>query len=260
MEKRVLLRDLKLTDINPQIFGVKSYNSNEKYPMHRIRRHVLHYVTNGRGTYLCNGQEHPVSMGDIFVCHPGYLVSYVPDAADPFSYIWVSFDCTAAFSGLLNRNVFSAVWAQNIFERLLQAGETSSPEWGICACLYAFFAELAQLSPSVVPQPDDYVSRAVSFIQTNYPDPIRISDIAADLGLSRNYFCRIFHEKTGMSPQQYLVSCRMTAAVGLLTDQGLSQKETALQVGYPDVCAFSRMFKRVFGEAPGAYVLRWKKR
>ena len=102
--------------------------------------------------------------------------------------------------------------------------------------------------------PDDYVSRAVNFIQTNYPDSIQIADIAADLGLSRNYFCRIFKQQMGLSPQEYLVSYRLTKAAELLVDRNISQKEAAMQVGYPDVCAFSRMFKRKYGVAPGTYV------
>jgi len=254
MNKRILLKNLQLTDINPRICGIKSYANEDYFPYHHILRHVMHYVTKGKGRFLFNGQELPVEEGDIFVCHPGYFTSYISDPQDPFSYIWVSFDCSPAFSSLLNSDVFSARWAKPIFEQMLTAGETATPEWAICARLYDFFVKLAQQQPIAAPPPDDYVSRAVNFIQANYSDTIQISDIAYDLGLSRNYFCRIFKQQIGLSPQDYLISYRMTVASRLLTEQRLSQKEVALLVGYPDVYAFSRMFKRRYGMAPGAYV------
>jgi AraC-like DNA-binding protein len=45
----------------------------------------------------------------------------------------------------------------------------------------------------------------------------------------------------------------MERAVELLRVYHLPQKEVALLTGYPDVCAFSRMFKRKFGISPGQY-------
>lgn len=254
MYKRILLKNLQLSDINPQVCGIKSYASGDFFPLHHIQWHVLHYVTTGKGCYHCNGQDLPVAAGDIFVSHPGYFTSYIPDEEDPFTYIWVSFDCTPAFASLITQNVFSAPWAGSIFEQIPAVSEQAAPEWAVCARLFDFFAELAQRQPISIPPRDDYVSRAVNFIQTNYPDSIQIADIAADLGLSRNYFCRIFKQQMGLSPQEYLVSYRLTVAAGLLLEQNLSQKEAALQVGYPDVCAFSRMFKRKYGVAPGVYV------
>ena len=258
MEKRILLKNLHLTDINPMVCGAKSFEYNDFFPLHHIKRHVLHYVTKGSGRFLCNGQELPVREGDIFVCHPGYYTSYIPDAEDPFAYIWVSFECTPAFAALLNRDVFPAPWSRHIFEQMLAVSEAAAPEWAICARLYDFFAALAQRQPATTPPPNDYVNRAINFIQANYPDSIQIADIAADLGLSRNYFCRIFRQQMGLSPQEYLISYRLTMAAGLLMEQNLSQKEVALQVGYPDVCAFSRMFKRKYGMSPGQYVAQEK--
>lgn len=260
MYRRILLKNLQLSDINPRVCGIKSYDFGDITPLHHIQRQVLHYVTTGKGRYLFNGQELPVQAGEIFVSHPGYFTSYIADEEDPFTYIWVSFDCAPAFSALITRDVFPAPWARHIFQHMLDGSETAAPEWAICARLYDFFVELAQRQPVTVAPRDDYVSRAVNFIQTNYPDSIQIADIAADLGLSRNYFCRIFKQQMGLSPQEYLVSYRLNVAAKLLVDQGLSQKEAALQVGYPDVYSFSRMFKRKYGVAPGVYVAREKRK
>ena len=47
-------------------------------------------------------------------------------------------------------------------------------------------------------------------------------------------------------------------AAAYLTAGGLSQKEAALQVGYPDICTFSRMFRKQFGMPPGEYVRQYR--
>ena len=256
MLKRILLNNLSLNDINPRVCGIHVCQPDEITPRHHIQRRVLHYVPQGSGAYLINDRSYQVSAGDIFISRPGDVTSYIASHGDPFSYIWVSFDCAPSFDRLLDRDVFQAPWSREIFDRILACSNSAAPEWTVCSCLYDFFAQLTQRMPASAAPRDDYVSRAVNFIQTNYADHIQVAEIAADLGLSRNYFCRIFKKQTTLSPQAYLVSCRLDAAAKLLVEQGLSQKEAALRVGYPDVCTFSRMFKRKYGVAPGVYVRR----
>lgn len=259
MVKRFLLKNLQLKDINPQVCGIFITESEEVRPRHHIQRHVLHYVTRGKGQYLVNDRAYDLRPGDLFVSHPGYVTCYPSDREDPLTYIWVSFDCATPFAALLDRDVFSAPWSEPIFRQILACCEQPAAEWAVCGQLYDFFARLAALQAPPVPPQEDYVSRAISFIQANYSENIQIADIAADLGLSRNYFCRLFKRRTSLSPQDYLIACRLDTAAKLLVEQGLSQKEAAMQVGYPDVYAFSRMFKRKFGLPPGAYVAQRRK-
>lgn len=258
MVKRFFLQNLQLQDLNPRICGIRDLEPGEILFHHRVVRYVLHYVTHGRGLYLAKNHSWQLSTGDVFISHPGDSVRYISDSEQPMTYIWVGFDCAEGFAAALDQTVISAPWAKTIFADLLRCSESAAPEWSVCVCLYRYFVSLAQQQSVQTVAGGDYVNRAAQFIQTNLSEDIRIADLAADLGLSRSYFCRIFKEQMGQSPQEYLVGHRLDAAAALLAEQGLSQKETALRVGYSDVCTFSRMFKRKFGVSPGEYVKRNK--
>jgi len=246
----IFLNNMHFSDINPVVCGTNICDSGEIYPRHYIQRFVLHYVTKGCGVYWLNDTALPVAAGDVFVSQPGDATCYIADQEDPFTYIWVSFECKSLFSDLLVERVFPAPWAASIFTRIVDSKTT---EIYICSLLFEFFSKLSERPVSGSTRKNEYVRKAMNYIETNYSEPIRISDMAAALGLSRNYFCRIFAAQVGMPPQDYLVSYRMEVAARLLTEDKLTQKETAERVGYTDICTFSRMFKRKHGISPGAY-------
>lgn len=259
MYGRILLKNLHLKDLNPRVCGIRACTPGQLIPILRKEFLVLHYVTEGKGVEIVAGKEYSVGPGDIFLCHPGDVAGYRADEADPFTYIWVGFECTEMFSKLLPKPVLHAPWAQNIFSRIPGIGTSGAMELSVCALLYEFFARLeAQSSPNATRE--DYVSQACNFFQSNYPEDISIGELAESLGLNRIYFCRIFKAQTGLSPQEYLVCLRLEKASRLLLSGELTQKEIAAHVGYTDVYSFSRMFKRRYGMAPGLWAAANKKK
>jgi len=70
--------------------------------------------------------------------------------------------------------------------------------------------------------------------------------------MSRATFFKRFSEISGQSPSLFLLMVRMKIAAQLLR-QGRSIAQTAEKVGYQSESAFSRAFKKVIGQQPGAY-------
>lgn len=95
-----------------------------------------------------------------------------------------------------------------------------------------------------------FISRRRSFIEQNFQNDISIEDIAACCGLNRSYFGKIFHDTIGRSPQEFLISYRMTKAAELLKITALSIADIGNAVGYPNQLHFSRAFKNVYGLSP----------
>lgn len=79
-----------------------------------------------------------------------------------------------------------------------------------------------------------------------------IDNMARLAHMSRASFCKHFAAASGYPPAQFLMLLRMKIAAQRL-HAGESVERAAEHVGYRSNAAFSRAFKRVIGEQPGAY-------
>jgi AraC-like DNA-binding protein len=100
---------------------------------------------------------------------------------------------------------------------------------------------------------DPSIGTALGLIHKAPEKPWTVSSLAAQVGMSRSPFAARFTALVGHSPMSYLKRWRLQVAAGLLRDQTLSLSNIADRVGYESTPAFSRVFKREFGVAPGQY-------
>ena len=252
MYQRTVLRHFKMNDIRPNVCGRRKCTPGFTNGWKYRPNYLLSFVANGRATFSNERKTYHLKAGDLAITHPGEYSRFVADMEDPADRIWVSFVCNCDASKLLTEDVIHMPTLAPIFFRIIEGASLPTKEWVIYAQLFELFSKLAARKPNWAPS-KDYVGQAVGIIETNYNQVLRVDELASGLGLSRSYFCRIFHEKTGMSPQDYIVSYRLEKAAELLENKKLTQDEISKQVGYPDVYAFSRMFKRKYGISPGKY-------
>ena len=216
----------------------------------------LHYVVRGKGIFRRGKREYTLQAGEIFVIRPGEVTYYEADMRDPWEYMGPDLTARRPLRRCWSRTCCACPARCKIFSRIAGCGDMPAKEWRICAQLYELFAELDAARGPAQGHGGNYVGQAVNYIKSNYSQPMRVQDIAAGLGLNRSYFCRLFRQQTGLSPQEYIVSCRLAKAAQFMTEHGMSQEEAARQAGYPDVFSFSRMFRRKYGMPPGRYAAR----
>jgi AraC family transcriptional regulator of adaptative response / DNA-3-methyladenine glycosylase II len=70
----------------------------------------------------------------------------------------------------------------------------------------------------------------------------RIATVAARLGVSDRHLRRVFETHLGVSPLQYLQTCRLLAAKQLLTDTRLAISDVALASGFASLRRFNAAF------------------
>jgi AraC-like DNA-binding protein len=86
--------------------------------------------------------------------------------------------------------------------------------------------------------------------------PLRIEQLARELGMSVSGFHHHFKAVTGMSPLQFQKQLRLREARRLMLSEGLGAARAGYRVGYNDASHFSREYKRLFGAPPGQDVKR----
>ena len=98
------------------------------------------------------------------------------------------------------------------------------------------------------------ITPAIERITSSFTDKdISVADLAELCGISESYFRRIFTEKIGMTPKEYIINMRMNYAKQLLESKQFSVLDVALASGYTEECHFSREFTRRVGISPGQY-------
>jgi len=94
------------------------------------------------------------------------------------------------------------------------------------------------------------ISRAIGRLRDHYNEPLKIEEIARELGMSVSGFHHHFKSVTSMSPLQFQKQIRLQEARRLMLGEELDAASAGHQVGYEDPAYFSRDYKKLFGAPP----------
>jgi len=101
-----------------------------------------------------------------------------------------------------------------------------------------------------------YIARAVERLRQTLDQPVRMEQIAQELGMSVSGLHHRFKTVTAMSPLQFQKRLRLQEARRLMLDEHLDATNAAYRVGYQDASHFNREYKSLFGEPPRRDVQR----
>jgi AraC-like DNA-binding protein len=94
------------------------------------------------------------------------------------------------------------------------------------------------------------ITRAIEWLHDEFDQPLRIDDMAQELGMSVSSFHHHFKAVTAMSPLQFQKQIRLREARRLMLGEGLNAASAGYRVGYNDASHFNREYKSVFGLPP----------
>ena len=202
---------------------------------------------------------------------PNQINTYIADQDLPWEYTWVEFDGLRAkeivsTAGLSPDHPVYHAGLKDLRNEMMNEmlyiarhpGSSSESPFHMIGHLYLFLDYFMRSAATVRMNQsgkirDFYIKEALSYIEQNFQNNITIEDIAAFCGLNRSYFGKIFHDTIGKSPQEFLISYRMTKAAELLKLTSLSVADIGNAVGYPNQLHFSRAFKNVYGTSPRSW-------
>ncbi len=109
------------------------------------------------------------------------------------------------------------------------------------------------LTPANEDQKFAGLAKIVEFIQSNYGDYIKTSDLTVRANLSLAQLDRRMKKIFKLSTSQFIRKVRIQAATQMLKNKELSISAVAHECGYADQSAFTRIFKATVGLTPGEF-------
>lgn len=244
---------------------VGHYLCDSDYVVNRQRydSFLVFYVKSGSVYSIVDGQRREIparSFGMIDCCKP-----HIYGTSEGCEMYWVHFDGVSARelcsvimdSGMVPRHLDRSRRAIiDIFEKSEKHGghlEEAEMHRLITNLLMEFLIS-AELSSS---DREDSIEEVRNYILDNPEKDLTLEVLAERARLSPYHFLRQFKENVGMTPHEYLISCRLNVARFYLVSSNATVKEIAFSCGFSGVSNFCTCFKQKLGITPSEYRARY---
>ena len=121
---------------------------------------------------------------------------------------------------------------------------------GILSLLSDYIALADQKHISIREENHSEFYSVISYINENLQNKLTIDDLSDRMHMHPNYFIRLFKNRMGTTPLNYINKLRMERAKSLLENTNLPISEIMFQVGFQDLSSFSNFFKHYSGYNP----------
>ena len=208
---------------------------------------IVQWTLEGEGSFEIGGEALSVRAGEAFIALvPERSKYFFPKLAqEPWKFAWINIYGALGVSLFRQfRTLFGSVIplpqdsaASLLLLRLAELASTGTvpdPHEASAAC-YAFLMEWSRQLTRPMMQGGDPVQVAIALCAARFREPLGVKELAAQTGLSREHFTRIFTERTGKSPARHLRELRMNAAKEMLRRPSFPLREAALRCGFPSV-------------------------
>lgn len=100
---------------------------------------------------------------------------------------------------------------------------------------------------------DKRLATVLALIHQQPWHPWTLSELCTRAGIAKTPLSEKFAELIGRAPIEYLKAWRLQIAAHWLLEKNMTVEKVAERCGYDSVPAFSKAFKRHFGQPPGAF-------
>ncbi len=251
--------DLTITKIHvAQHFVFPNWRRSSAFPRYAAG---LIYVTEGTVKYNFTGKIINSRAGDILFLPKGVVYSGV-SLSDVNSVYVIDYDCAEGnrFMQLFPLQLESVpTEMERYFERAVTAWNSGEATYALqCRIeIYKLICKLYEYYNHLAGSRHEYVVAAIKYIQNHYSDPnLYIKQIADSVHVSESHLRRLFIHDLGLSPMEYLQSCRIDHAKEMLLYGPDSLGNIAEACGYSSLFYFSKIFKRAVGLSPTEFRIK----
>lgn len=231
--------------------------------------YIIQVIKKGKGKVEVGGQTYSLKTNDAFIIKPNEFLAQHADPKDPWELLFFAFGGELAKTlyekTVFNKRTYVSLQNDNAIDTLekfiAQVREDNTHDllnYNRLFTLLSLFesSKKRKVVPTLETRKisgDDIVELVKGYIKSNYPKPIKISDIAKQLNLNRSHLYRVFKQQTNMDIATFLTMTRINQACHLLKTTNLSVNAISQLVGYPYYPNFFKHFKENIGTTPTQY-------
>lgn len=208
----------------------------------------------GRSELLLADGVHQLLQDDIVVIPPRQAHGFRHSGHGEtfFSAKFHLHDGTSFFHPkILRGQAYFKAWgtcAETLLKEVSPAGSLL-PFAALISALFAFLTSQSSRGSILAGDPP-CVQRAIDFLEHNPGAPVSVNELAGFAGVSRATLSASFQKHRGITIKEFIDQRRAHLAQRMLQFADLSISQVSDQLGFPDVFAFSRFFKRHSGCSP----------
>lgn len=228
-----------------------------------LKQYAINYVIDGQGEFTVGDTTYALKKGDVFFYRPldshglralpgGEFISITV----VFHFADVPFPLDELLNGAHLLGCYAGHAVEHHFAELVAKYRQPGLENKLhCqALLLTILAETSRNAAAAAAPPETGRRKnlarlilAKNHIENHLNQELNAAEIERLSGLTWNYFIVEFKKTFGTTPMQFLIWARISKAKELALQSPLSFSEIAAQVGYNDIHAFGKIFKRKTG-------------
>jgi AraC-like DNA-binding protein len=225
---------------------------------------LIIYALKGKAFYEAGGKNFIVSQGDVMFFNKGQIHSGYADSENPWTYYTAAFNvmlpdgtaCDTLSVPMLTHTSNTEIY-HKLYENMYYEWGTHNIGYDLCcrAGISELICRLARENLAEHKKSSD-IENVKKYMMEHFTESFSIKKLAEIANVSQSHFYRVFRENTGISAKRYLNNIRINRAQALLQSGEYNVSEIAGMTGYSDIYYFSRMFKKITGVPPSAFIPR----
>lgn len=272
----VKTKDFNLNILHCAYFDGYSLGNGVKMSKRTVYHYEIEYFTNSDGGIEINGEYVAFESGSANIRKPGQIVRGI----SPYKCYAVCIDILGKMQNVnehygfgrpehaqscYNNEILNAIPNKIASDHCGNAGKIMKSIYHnylmndtllLKSNLYRLLSELyhCSLNENIsLKNYNTYINKSIQYIKNNYTTEIDVNYLANYVGLSKNYFYKVFKDTLGTTPNNFILNLRLQKARNLLSLTNMNIAQIGSECGFFDNVYFSYVFRREEGMTPKAY-------
>ena len=219
--------------------------------------YYMYLVVIGEGVLLSGGKAYPLSPGTLVLIRPWEVYEIKEKTALTFLYISFHGDGAEAVLNEIGVSPPLAVFEGyvHLIDFWIKSIRRINAQNAVYVTSSVFMHTVSLLVGNEGKDAGSGISAIISYVQENLSDPeLSLRRVARMFYYSEKYFSSFFAKSTGTKFTDYLSTLRVNYAVTLIEEGKRSVTELSALCGFDNSYYFSKVFKRIKGVSPTAFI------